>query len=83
MLQSISYNTVLLTLVLPRLPSLCLSLFPFPFIRLTRMLMTRMIQRIGHKVSTAENGAVALKLIKERHLSNSKGPQYDCIFLDK
>lgn len=51
--------------------------------RLTRMLMTRMIQRIGHKVSTAENGAVALKLLRERHLSSDKGKQYDIVFLDK
>lgn len=47
------------------------------------MLMTRMIQRIGHKVSTAENGAVALKLLRERHLGSDKGKQYDIVFLDK
>lgn len=41
---------------------------------LTRKLMTRMLTRLGCKVSTAENGEIALELILGAHSSNRPTP---------
>lgn len=43
---------------------------------LTRKLMTRIIERLGHKVSTAEDGEAALQAIRERDKT------FDVVFLD-
>lgn len=51
---------------------------------LTRKLMTRMLQRLGHKViGTAENGAAALALIKASFEGVPDAHKIDMVFLDK
>ena len=50
-------------------------------IRLTRMLMSRMLTRLGHQVTTAENGRVALDLINDSY--QGRDPKFDVVFLDK
>jgi hypothetical protein len=50
---------------------------------LTRKLMARMLQRLGHKVTTAENGEVALQMMAERHQPGEWGDQFHIVFLDK
>lgn len=51
--------------------------------RLTRMLMSRMIKRLGHAVATAENGELALDLIKRSHSESPGSAVFDVVFLDK
>jgi CheY-like chemotaxis protein len=48
---------------------------------MTRKLMSRMLQRFGHDVSQAENGSIALDMLRERQFNNEK--QFDILFLDK
>jgi CheY-like chemotaxis protein len=43
--------------------------------------MSRMLQRFGHDVSQAENGSIALDMLRERHFKNEQ--QFDILFLDK
>lgn len=43
--------------------------------------MSRMLQRLGHDVSQAENGAIALDMLRDRQFKNEK--QFDILFLDK
>jgi CheY-like chemotaxis protein len=43
--------------------------------------MSRMLQRFGHDVSQAENGSIALDMLRERQFKNEK--QFDILFLDK
>ncbi|KAJ9114333.1 hypothetical protein QFC22_005785 [Naganishia vaughanmartiniae] len=47
---------------------------------MTRKLMSRMLQRLGHDVSQAENGSLALDMVRERHFGHEK--QFDILFLD-
>jgi CheY-like chemotaxis protein len=42
-----------------------------------------MLQRLGHKVTTAENGEVALQMMAERHQPGEWGDQFHIVFLDK
>lgn len=44
--------------------------------------MSRMITRLGHQATQAENGQVALDLLREAH-EDSLAEQYDIVFLDK
>ena len=51
--------------------------------KLTRMMMGRLLKRLGHKVETAENGQIALEKITDSfHLSEDAVP-VDVVFLDK
>lgn len=50
--------------------------------RLTRMLMSRMLSRLGHQVTTAENGKVALEMIKDSFARKPNAPRFDVVFLD-
>ncbi|KAL1406734.1 hypothetical protein Q8F55_006138 [Vanrija albida] len=51
---------------------------------LTRKLMARMLQRLGHAVvGTAENGGAALSLIKASFEGQPGAPEIDMVFLDK
>lgn len=51
--------------------------------RLTRMLMSRMLTRLGHQVSTAENGKIALEMIRDSFNDKPGTPKFDIVFLDK
>jgi len=48
---------------------------------LTRRLMTRMITRIGHEVICAEDGEIALNLLREAWTQHDE-TRYDIVFLD-
>lgn len=48
---------------------------------MTRKLMSRMLQRLGHDVSQAENGSLALDMLRDKQFNNEK--QFDILFLDK
>ena len=51
--------------------------------KLTRMMMARMLTRLGHRVETAENGQIALRKITDAfHLLEDAVP-VDVVFLDK
>ncbi|OCF57149.1 two-component system sensor protein [Kwoniella mangroviensis CBS 10435] len=50
--------------------------------KLTRMLMSRMLTRLGHQVSTAENGKIAFDMIKDSFEQKPNAPRFDAIFLD-
>ncbi|WVR07277.1 hypothetical protein IAU60_004318 [Kwoniella sp. DSM 27419] len=50
--------------------------------KLTRMLMSRMLTRLGHQVSTAENGKVAFDMIRDSFEQKPNAPKFDVIFLD-
>ena len=53
--------------------------------QLTRRLMTRMITRLGHEVESAENGSIALKMLKADLAQSYKDPNFhpfDLVFLD-
>lgn len=50
---------------------------------LTRNLMSRMLQRLGHGVTTAEHGKAALELILKSHAGDPGTPTFDVVFLDK
>ncbi|KAL7421501.1 hypothetical protein Q5752_003270 [Cryptotrichosporon argae] len=50
--------------------------------RLTRMLMSRMLTRLGHQVTTAENGKIALDMIRASHEGLDSAPTFDVCFLD-
>lgn len=43
--------------------------------------MSRMLQRLGHDVSQAENGSIALDMLRDKQFKNEK--QFDILFLDK
>jgi CheY-like chemotaxis protein len=51
--------------------------------RLTRMLMSRMLTRLGHQVTMAENGKIALGMIKDSQEGKPGVPKFDVCFLDK
>lgn len=46
---------------------------------MTRKLMCRMLQRLGHQTDQAENGKLAFELVRD---SISKANPYDIVFLD-
>jgi CheY-like chemotaxis protein len=50
---------------------------------LTRMLMSRMLTRLGHQVTMAENGKIALGMIKDSQEGKPGVPKFDVCFLDK
>ena len=51
--------------------------------KLTRLMMARMLKRLGHRVETAENGQIALEKITDAfHLLEDAAP-VDVVFLDK
>ena len=52
-------------------------------LRLTRMLMSRMLTRLGHQVTTAENGKIALNMIRDSFEQKPGSLRYDVVFLDK
>jgi CheY-like chemotaxis protein len=61
---------------------------PFPLVKmlidsLTRMLMSRMLTRLGHQVTMAENGKIALQMIKDSQEGKPGVPKFDVCFLDK
>ena len=45
--------------------------------------MSRMLTRLGHQVTTAENGKIALDLINDSYERKEAAPAYDVVFLDK
>lgn len=47
------------------------------------MMMTRMLQRLGHKVTTAEHGKEGLEKIDAAYHLQSENPEVDVVFLDK
>lgn len=49
---------------------------------ITRKLMSKMMTRLGHTVTTAENGAIALELLTARHRRVVAQEQFDIVFLD-
>lgn len=51
--------------------------------RLTRMLMSRMLTRLGHQVTTAENGKIALRMLEHSFEGIEGTPKFDIVFLDK
>lgn len=51
--------------------------------RLTRMLMSRMLTRLGHHVTTAENGKIASEMIKDMIENKEGSVKFDIVFLDK
>ena len=51
--------------------------------RLTRMMMARMLVRLGHEVNTAENGQQALALITDAFQLKADAKPVDVVFLDK
>jgi CheY-like chemotaxis protein len=51
--------------------------------RTTRLLMCRMLTRLGHRVSTAENGEIALRMIKDCWEDKLNALHFDVVFLDK
>ena len=51
--------------------------------RLTRMLMSRMLTRLGHTVVTAENGKAALDMLCDMHEGKEGAQTFDVVFLDK
>jgi CheY-like chemotaxis protein len=50
---------------------------------LTRMLMSRMLTRLGHQVTMAENGKIALGMIEDSQEGKPGVPKFDVCFLDK
>lgn len=51
--------------------------------RLTRMMMARMLERLGHTVITAENGKEGLEKIDAAYHLKPGSPAVDVVFLDK
>lgn len=49
---------------------------------LTRKLMSRMLTRLGHTVTCAEDGLAALNLLRAAWLDREEG-RYDIVFLGK
>jgi len=47
------------------------------------MLMSRMLNRLGHQVTMAENGKIALQMIKDSQEGKAGVPKFDVCFLDK
>jgi len=47
------------------------------------MLMSRMLTRLGHQVTTAENGKIALDMITDSFEGKETAPKFDVVFLDK
>jgi CheY-like chemotaxis protein len=45
--------------------------------------MSRMLTRLGHQVTTAENGKIALDMIRDNWEGKGNAPRYDVVFLDK
>ena len=45
--------------------------------------MSRMLTRLGHHVTTAENGKVALDMIRDSYEGKMSSPRFDVVFLDK
>ncbi|KIR40777.1 two-component system sensor protein [Cryptococcus deuterogattii 99/473] len=50
--------------------------------KLTRMLMSRMLTRLGHRVTTAENGKIASEMIKDMIENKEGSVKFDIVFLD-
>ncbi|AFR92243.1 two-component system sensor molecule [Cryptococcus neoformans C23] len=50
--------------------------------KLTRMLMSRMLTRLGHYVTTAENGKIAAEMIKDMFENKEGAVKFDIVFLD-
>ncbi|ORX38326.1 hypothetical protein BD324DRAFT_649702 [Kockovaella imperatae] len=50
--------------------------------KLTRMMMARMLKRLGHRVETAENGQIALDKITNAFNMVLGSPPVDVVFLD-
>lgn len=47
------------------------------------MLMSRMLTRLGHHVTTAENGKIASEMIKDMIENKEGSVKFDIVFLDK
>lgn len=47
------------------------------------MLMSRMLTRLGHQVTTAENGKIALQMLTDSFEGKPGVPKFDVVFLDK
>lgn len=47
------------------------------------MLMSRMLTRLSHQVTTAENGKIALDMIRDSFDEKPNAPKFDIVFLDK
>lgn len=45
--------------------------------------MSRMLRRLGHDVTTAENGKVCLELLRSSFERRPGAKDYDIVFLDK
>lgn len=45
--------------------------------------MSRMLTRLGHQVTTAENGKMALELLTDCFEGKAGVPKFDVVFLDK
>ena len=45
--------------------------------------MSRMLKRLGHQVTTAENGKIALQMIKDSFEQKPGSLPFDIVFLDK
>ncbi|WVQ82274.1 hypothetical protein IAT38_004402 [Cryptococcus sp. DSM 104549] len=68
--------------VLPLNPDGPLSTLVVDDDKLTRMLMSRMLTRLGHQVTTAENGKIALDLIRDMFEGREGSTAFDVVFLD-
>ena len=47
------------------------------------MLMSKMIKRLGHRVSTADNGKIALDMMNDAFVGRPGSTKVDVVFLDK
>lgn len=45
-------------------------------------LLFRMLQKMGHQTDQAENGKLALEMVRQRHFREVTDTQFDMIFLD-
>jgi hypothetical protein len=67
------------TSICPTCLDLLIDLCPRLVFSMTRALMSRILKKLGHSVTEAEDGAPALQLILDR----PSDEQYDIVFLDK
>jgi CheY-like chemotaxis protein len=70
------------TVAVPGTPTEALNVLVVDDDALTRKLMSRMLTRLGHTVTQAEDGAGALKMIKDSW-QGVTSPPLDIVFLDK
>ena len=47
------------------------------------MLMSRMLKRLGHQVTTAENGNIAFDMLRDSFQAKPGSAKFDVVFLDK